>query len=71
MTAESFRLGVEQALAVAVLRRVERQAEIMEELQAAERAGVFVPFTASELWRLESAGLRYDLRAGTFTEVTS
>lgn len=71
MTAESFRLGVEQALAVAVLRRVERQAEIMDAVQAAERAGIFVPFTAPELWTLESAGLRYDLRSGTFTEVRS
>ena len=69
MAAEAFRLGVEQALAVAILRKVERQGELLEAVQQAERAGIFVPYTPAELWTLESAGLHYDLRSGLFREV--
>lgn len=69
MSADTFRLGVEQALAVAILRKVERQGELLDEVQKAEGEGLHVPFTAAELWQLESAGLHYDLRSGLFSEV--
>lgn len=71
MAAEAFRLSVEQALAVAILRRIERQGELLDAVQKAERGGVFVPYTPAELWQLESAGLHYDLQSGLFREVVA
>ena len=66
MTAETFRLGVEQALAVAILRKAERLAELHSDLS---RLTVYCPYSAPELLQLEQNGLRYDAQTGLFSEV--
>lgn len=57
-------LSVMGALGVAIVRQRQRIAAIGAELDELRREGLHCPFTADELWRLESVGLLYDFATG-------
>lgn len=66
---QTERIGVMQALGLAMVRKAERLTAIQSELAELERENVFCPYTAAELWLLESVGLLYDLTTGEVLEV--
>lgn len=60
------RLGVMQALGLAVLRKVERLAALHDLVQELERQELFCPYTPNELLLLEQNGLHFDATTGLF-----
>ena len=60
------RLGVMQALGLAVLRKVEHLAALHDRVQAWEAQDVFCPYTPQELLLLEQNGLHFDAATGLF-----
>lgn len=57
-------IGVMGALGRALVRKRSRIAQIDTELDELRREGIYTPFTAEDLFQLESVGYLYDFHTG-------
>lgn len=68
-TLSAERRFVKETIAATIERQNQALADIRQQLDTLKAEGISCPFTAIQLWQLETVGLCYDFHAGTVKEI--